>query len=1285
MSNKVIILKGDFALSSFRLKKLNEQIKSNANPIIGVTPVYLVYIENEDNIDRLKQLLKAESMTKQVRNNEIFIAPRLGTISPWSSKATDILTNCGFTNVIRIEQSNCVEFESKLVTEKITDSKIYDRMTESLYHEVADLLHLFSEHKPKQDKCLPILDSATALDEIDVTLGLALSESEKHYLVSNYQALGKQPTITELMMFAQANSEHCRHKIFNAEWKIDGVIQEKSLFSMIRNTEAMTDKPAISAYKDNSAVFKGGKSLSWVVASDNKYHQYHDEMDILIKVETHNHPTAISPYPGAATGSGGEIRDEAATGQGSRPKAGLTGYSVSHLKIPGHLQVWEQNTIGKPDRIASSFDIMIQAPLGGAAFNNEFGRPNICGYFRSLEIQTADSTWRGYHKPIMLAGGMGTIKHELAIKNDTKQGDYLIVLGGPAMLIGLGGGAASSMSSGISCEDLDFASVQRGNPEMERRCQEVIDSCWTQTEDSPIRSIHDVGAGGLSNAMPELLDDAGLGGELEIRALQIDTSSMTPMEIWCNESQERYVLSIKPEQIEKFKITCQRERCPYAILGRATKKPHLLVKDSYFQNKPVDIPMNLLFGNTPKTQKNINKQKPKLRPLDTSTIEIDQAVDRLLDFPTVASKKYLITIADRTVSGLVHRDQMVGPWQVPVADCGVSLRDYDSDSGEVMAIGEKAPLALIDGAASARMAVCEALTNIAGNTIGELSNIKLSANWMAASGMGREDEVLFDAVKAIGEELCPELGIGIPVGKDSLSMSSKWENNGSHQVTSPVSLIISAFANIKDVKKSITPYFTNNRVKNLYLIDIAAGKKRLGASSLAQVYNQIGNETPDLNDMDLMKQFWQIIQQSIVQNIICAYHDISDGGIFVTLLEMCMASHIGAEINLDYSQHKTLATLFCEELGAVVAIDYEKHEEFMQLIAAFGLSKHIHKIGESKTTADKNSMQLSFDHHGKCVYKHDILKLQQKWSQTSHWMASLRDNPKSCEQEFAAILEDDKGLSPKIDFDFSEALQAPYINTNRPKVAILREQGVNGQKEMAMAFHKAGFDSYDVHMQDLLNGNIKLNDFQGMAACGGFSYGDVLGAGKGWANSILFHQNIRQQFADYFADNNKFTLGVCNGCQMLSSLKSLIPGTELWPEFLKNTSEQFEARFSSIAIDNSPSIFFAGMQGAHIPVAISHGEGRAVFTSSQQAIIKSNIIAGTYIDNTGKKAQNYPLNPNGSELSTAAITNKNGNVMIMMPHPERVFRAAQMSWSPNSWHDNSPWMRLFYNARSFIK
>lgn len=1284
MLNKVIILQGDSAISLFRLNKLNSQLDIKLNQLVAnsnvevveATNVYLVNIANESSFDTklIEKLLNAKQILTNDNDESVYVAPRAGTISPWSSKATDILHNCGFDKVLRVEHAIKLDFNKSIKLSDLDQCGIHDRMMERLYANHEELQALFEESKPSKDTKLSIIKSPEKLDIIDKTLGLALSKLEKEYLVQKYQAINKEPTDTELMMFAQANSEHCRHKIFNAEWKIDGITQEKSLFSMIRNTEAKTPKPAISAYSDNSAVFTGGETTRWIIDGTKKYHETNIVTDILIKVETHNHPTAISPFPGAATGSGGEIRDEAATGQGSRPKAGLTGFSVSHLNIPNHQQDWELGSIGKPERIASALDIMLEAPLGGAAFNNEFGRPNICGYFRNLEINTQDYGWRGYHKPIMLAGGLGTINRELAIKQDTQVGDCLVVLGGPAMLIGLGGGAASSMTSGSSCEDLDFASVQRGNPEMERRCQEVIDSCWTQSADSPIRSIHDVGAGGLSNAMPELLDDAGLGGILELRNLQIDTTSMAPMEIWCNESQERYVLSIKPEKLAEFKEICQRERCPFAVLGTASREQHLTVTDSYFDNKPVDIPMDLLLGNTPKTYKDIVNCSPCLSSFDSSEIDIKQAVEKILNFPTVASKKYLITIGDRTVSGLVHRDQMVGPWQVPVADCGVTLRDYVGFSGEAMAIGEKAPLAIIDGAASARMAVCEALTNIAANNIGELSNLKLSANWMAASGLGREDQVMFEAVKAIGEELCPELGIGIPVGKDSLSMNTKWnDDNDGKQVMSPVSLLISAFTNVIDVRKSITPYFDNAKPHSLFVIDLAAGKKRLGASSLAQVYSQLGNEVPDLESVDGIKQFWEIIQQGISKEIISAYHDISDGGLLVTVLEMCMASQVGIEVDLGFSNASSIEVLFAEELGAVIAIEEKNIEAFNQLVSQFGLSKDIHKLGNTDSRGT-----LSFIHNDKELYRQNIIDLQQTWSQTSHWMASLRDNPDTCNQEFDLISTKDKGLSPQVEFEFDDSIIAPYINTSRPKVAILREQGVNGQKEMAMAFHKAGFDSYDVHMQDLLEGKVDLNNFQGMAACGGFSYGDVLGAGKGWANSILFHEKIKQQFADYFANDNKFTLGVCNGCQMLSSLKELIPGTNNWPEFLKNTSEQFEARFSSIAIQESSSIFFTGMQGAKIPVAIAHGEGRAVFKGGA-----SNIVAN-YVDNDGVKTQNYPFNPNGSENAAAAVSNDNGNVMIMMPHPERVIRGVQMSWAPKEWNNNSPWMRMFYNARNFI-
>lgn len=1284
MNQKVIILQADSLISLFRLQKLNAKLKSTqatANRLVlNVSNIYFVNM-NVDNVCDLKQLedlLQAKILSKEKSGHFLYIAPRKGTISPWSSKATDILHNCGFDGVLRIEHARCVEFNAEVDANTIAKLDLYDRMMEFPYAKSSELKSLFSEHQPSIADKLSVLNNPAELDEIDNNLGLALSESEKKYLLKNYQAINKEPTDTELMMFAQANSEHCRHKIFNAEWTIDGIKQEKSLFSMIRNTEASTSKPAISAYKDNSAVFAGGETTRWIIGENNKYIEQPNIADILIKVETHNHPTAISPHPGAATGSGGEIRDEAATGQGSRPKAGLTGFSVSHLHIPGHSQIWENDTQGKPDRIASSLDIMIEAPLGGATFNNEFGRPNICGYFRNLEINTADYGWRGYHKPIMLAGGLGTINHDLAIKNDTQVDDCLVVLGGPAMLIGLGGSAASSMSSGSSCEDLDFASVQRGNPEMERRCQEVIDGCWTKGKDSPIRSIHDVGAGGLSNAMPELLDDAGLGGSLELRNLQIDTTSMSPMEIWCNESQERYVLSIKPEKIEEFEKMCQRERCPYAILGRASKERHLTVTDRHFENKAVDIPMSLLLGNTPKTYKDITKCDPVLTSFNVDNIELDDAITKILNFPTVASKKYLITIGDRTVSGLVHRDQMVGPWQVPVADCGVTIRDYDSFSGEAMSIGEKAPLAIINGAASARMAVSEALMNIAGNAIGDLSNIKLSANWMAASGKGREDEVLFEAVKAIGEELCPALGIGIPVGKDSLSMNTQWQEGGcDKQVMSPVSLLITAFSDIKDVKKSITPYFDKNIPHALYYIDLASGKKRMGASSLAQVYQELGDEVPDLDDVEDMKQFWGMMQAAINNNVLSAYHDVSDGGLFVSLLEICLASQSGAAINLDFSDENNLAILFSEELGAVVAIADDNCQEFEQLIEHYKLSTNIHQLGAA------SGDHLVFKKDDQIVCSETLVKLQQQWSQTSHWMASLRDNPETCDEEFALISQVDRGLSPQVDFNFNESVIAPYINVSRPKVAILREQGVNGQKEMAMAFYKAGFDSYDVHMQDLLEGKIDLMQYQGLAACGGFSYGDVLGAGKGWANSILFHEEIKQQFSQYFSDNNKFTLGVCNGCQMLSSLKDIIPGAQHWPQFLKNNSEQFEARFSSLQIEKSNSIFFTDMQGAHIPVAIAHGEGRARFTSIDDS--NAATIAAKYIDNNGEVTQNYPFNPNGSDLSAAAITNDTGNVMIMMPHPERVFRAVQMSWKPKQWQNNSPWMRMFYNARTFIK
>ncbi len=1277
MQTETIFFQGSSALSPFRLDKINQSIKSYNTSILKVDNLYIVHVHASAPLVKtdLEKILAAGSMAAKIPANAQVVAPRLGTISPWSSKATDILKNCGFRQVVRIELARMVYFEKNSHSREICQKYLYDRMMEDIYSDFVSLGELFNTDEPVADALINITENTKQLDAIDKQLGLALSPDEKEYLQQQYKQINKQPTATELMMFAQANSEHCRHKIFNASWRIDGQQQSHSLFQMIRTTEARTPQPAISAYADNSAVFAGGSSKRWLVDDNHKYYVQENTADILIKVETHNHPTAISPHPGAATGSGGEIRDEGATGQGARPKVGLCGFSVSHLKIPQHIKSWETTTQGKPERIASALDIMLQAPLGAAAFNNEFGRPNICGYFRSLELDTVDFGWRGYHKPIMLAGGLGTINHNLALKNDTQAGDYLVVLGGPAMLIGLGGGAASSVASGSRCEDLDFASVQRGNPEMQRRCQEVIDNCWKKEEHSPVRSIHDVGAGGLSNAMPELLDDAGLGGVLEIRNLQIDSQAMTPMEIWCNESQERYVLSIKPEKLEEFKQICQRERCPYAVLGRATKEKNLKVSDKHFNNNPVNIPMDLLFGKTPKTTKTISTKPPQLSPLQAPNDSLSQVVERILDFPTVASKKYLITIGDRTVSGLVHRDQMVGPWQVPVADCGVSLRDYESYAGECLSIGEKTPLALIDGAASARMAVCEALMNAAGNAIGELSAVKLSANWMAASGKGREDEILFNAVQAIGEELCPALGVGIPVGKDSLSMQSTWQDAGEEKkVTAPVSLIVSAFANVTDVRKSLSPYFDNNTTKHgIYCIDLANGKKRLGASSLAQVYQQLGEQCPDLEDVKVFKNFWKAMQQAIQADVIAGYHDISDGGLFVALSEMCFAANCGMEVTLDFSDDSPQAILFAEELGAVVAVAEDKCLQFEALFS----SLDCYKLGYA--TSQK---QLSFVYKQKEIYTEKVDTLHKMWAKTSHLMASLRDNPQTCQQEYELIGKDE-GLKATVDFDYSQDVIAPFINTTRPKVAIVREQGVNGQKEMAMAFHQAGFDVFDVHMQDLLQGSFHLKDFQGLAACGGFSFGDVLGAGTGWANSILFHQDLKQQFADFFADGSKFALGVCNGCQMLSQLKTIIPGAQNWPRFLKNSSEQFEARFSSLIIKPSSSIFFADMHGAHIPVAIAHGEGRAVF-ADEKARQTANIVA-QYSDNEGQTTQNYPLNPNGSQMATAALANEAGNVMIMMPHPERVFRAVQMSWSPQNWQANSPWMRMFYNARKFVK
>jgi len=1274
---QVTLLGGD-ACSAFQKRKLNEIAHNNHWPeITDVRSVYVLEVDRSlsaDDSDKIERLLKAKIAPLEFNHQILTIFPRPGTISPWSSKATDIFQHCGLYPVRRVEVGKCLQFAGSIQSHNKTNI-FFDRMTEAVYNNHAALNQLFDHQQPQDLTEVPLKsEGVSALRSLNQSLGLALSEDEISYLSAQYKALGKNPTDVELMMFAQANSEHCRHKIFNANWTIDDESQAMSLFKMIKNTEAQTSEPALSAYKDNAAVFTGGKGQRLIIDKQAQYQQQEQLINVLIKVETHNHPTAIEPYAGAATGSGGEIRDEAATGQGAMTKAGLCGFSVSHLNIPGYRQSWETELAGQPKRMASAFEIMQKGPIGAAAFNNEFGRPNIVGYFRNFELKDPnDGRWRGYHKPIMLAGGMGAINDIHTRKQDTLAGDYVIVLGGPAMLIGLGGGAASSVSSADGQEELDFASVQRGNPEMQRRCQEVINRCWYQGDNSPIRSIHDVGAGGLSNAIPEILDDAGLGGEIELRRLQIDHVSMSPMEIWCNESQERYVLSIKPDRLSDFEDLCQQERCPVAIMGRATADQTLRVSDELLHQDPVHIPMSLLFGNTPQTEINIKTQTGPERTFKSQYTQIGHAIEQVLSFPTVASKQYLITIGDRTVTGLVHRDQMVGPWQVPVADCGITLRDYEGFAGETMALGERTPLALLNPAASARMAVCEALTNLAGTGLRDLSTVKLSANWMAASHQPGEFQALYEAVEAIGMALCPDLDIGIPVGKDSMSMHTSWRNEDGQDcsVTSPMSLVISAFAPLNDVRRHVTPQLSGDTEASLVLIDLAAGQQRMGGSVLYQVQQQMGHDCPDLDHPVYLKRLFALMADAIEHDVISACHDRSDGGLLATVAEMCFAGHCGADITIDGD---LWSGLFNEEPGVVIEVKAGASAQFNSLLESHQLTSIATHLGHPN---DRDELLIK---HPNGEYRQMRTELQQLWSRTSHEMASRRDHPDDCDSEFQLIKETNPGLSPQVNFDFGESLMAPYINTAKPKVAILREQGVNGQNEMAMAFMRAGFECEDVPMTLLTNGSKQLSDYQGMVACGGFSYGDVLGAGQGWAKSILFNDTLRQQFSAFFADNNRFALGVCNGCQMFSGLREIIPGSDNWPDFVANHSGQFEARFSSLQIAETNNLFFQNMAGAVIPVAIAHGEGRAVFAGEAD----NRVMAAHYVNNHGQHTMRYPFNPNGSQSSVAAVSNDDGRVLAMMPHPERVFRGLQMSWAPAEWQDSSPWQRMFYNARMFV-
>ncbi|WP_372742829.1 phosphoribosylformylglycinamidine synthase [Neptunomonas sp.] len=1299
----MLVMRGAPALSAFRHDKLLAALQSEVSAITAVYGEFYHFADiseglTDDEQQVLSRILhygpKAE--IKEPAGLLQLVVPRAGTISPWSSKATDIARNCGLSKTKRLERgiayfvSSSVELSAE--QQSAVSALLHDRMVERvlLSIEAADSLFVHAGPKPLNTISLH-KEGRAALEKANQDLGLALAEDEIDYLRESFTALQRDPSDVELMMFAQANSEHCRHKIFNASWDIDGEAQDKSLFSMIRNTNELGGENVLSAYSDNAAVIAGSKAGRFfpdpVTA---EYSANQEDIHILIKVETHNHPTAIAPHPGAATGSGGEIRDEGATGKGGKPKAGLSGFTVSDLNIPGFGQPWESQ-YGKPGRIVSALDIMLEGPIGGAAFNNEFGRPNLAGYFRTFEQKVngaAGEEVRGYHKPIMIAGGMGNIRAGHVDKGQISVGAKLICLGGPAMLIGLGGGAASSMSSGTSSENLDFASVQRDNPELERRCQEVIDRCWQQGDNNPIAFIHDVGAGGLSNAFPELVKDGGCGGHFELRNVNNDEPGMSPLEIWCNEAQERYVLAVKPEDMPRFEALCARERCPYAVVGDATEEHHLTLGDTHFQNKPVDLPMSVLFGKPPKMHRSVERIEYALPEFDTAEIKLEEAIERVLKFPAVASKSFLITIGDRSITGQVARDQMVGPWQVPVADCAVTTSAYDTYAGEAMAMGERTPLALIDAAASGRMAIGEVLTNIAAAPIADISDVKLSANWMCAAGHPGEDEKLYDTVKAVGMELCPELGITIPVGKDSMSMRTVWKDGAEDKsVTAPLSLIISGFAPVTDARKSLTPQLRADQGEtDLILLDLGNGKNRLGLSALAQVYNQVGTSVPDVDDAQQLATFFAAIQELNNLGLLLAYHDRSDGGLLATITEMSFAGHVGIDVNLDMiaqDRSEWLAALFNEELGAVIQVKRENTEQVLVELNAAGLADVVMVIG---STNQDDEVRLHFDEDE--IYCASRVQLQRWWSETSYRIQAMRDNSACAEQEFERVLDkEDPGIQVSLTYDVNDDVAAALIASGeRPRVAILREQGVNGQIEMAAAFDRAGFAAVDVHMSDILEGRIALDAFKGLVACGGFSYGDVLGAGEGWAKSILFNQRAREQFSAFFERKDTFTLGVCNGCQMLSNLHELIPGADLWPHFVRNMSEQFEARVATVEVQKSSSIFLQGMEGSRMPIAIAHGEGHAEFASADQlvALKASETVALKYVDNYGKVTQTYPLNPNGSPEGITGLTTADGRVTIMMPHPERVFRAVQNSWAPDEWSEDGAWMRMFRNARVWV-
>ncbi|WP_461481408.1 phosphoribosylformylglycinamidine synthase [Porticoccus sp.] len=1285
------IFRGAPALSDFRKQQLLSALRA-IDP--GVEKLYAEYLHfadlrqplSADEIGTLEALLQyGPRMVREMpRGQLLLVTPRPGTISPWSSKATDIAHNAGLAVINRLERGIAYYLQGQLseANQPTLRAVLHDRMVETVLTDVESAAALFQHQQPAPMATIAVLaEGREALVAANRTLGLALAEDEIDYLLQSFTELGRDPSDVELMMFAQANSEHCRHKIFNASWSIDGQVQDKSLFAMIKNTCEQGGENVLSAYSDNASVVVGSEGGRFFPDPDSKIYGYSQEpIHLLMKVETHNHPTAIAPFPGAGTGAGGEIRDEGAVGRGSKPKVGLTGFTVSNLNIPGFVRPWERD-YGKPERIVSALDIMIDGPVGGAAFNNEFGRPNLCGYFRSFEEDFGGER-RGYHKPVMLAGGYGNIREEHIEKRPFAAGCKLIVLGGPAMLIGLGGGAASSMASGSSAEELDFASVQRQNPEIERRCQEVIDQCWQLGAANPIAFIHDVGAGGLSNAFPELVKDGGCGGHFELRKVPNDEPGMSPLAIWCNEAQERYVMAVKPADLARFETICQRERCPYAVVGEATDDKHLLLNDRHFDARPVDLPMSVLFGKPPKMHREAATHQPESRPFDWSQISLAEAVDRVLTHPAVASKSFLITIGDRSVTGMVVRDQMVGPCQVPVADCAVTTVSYDSYAGEAMAMGERTPLALLDAPASGRMAIGEAITNIAATAIASLADIKLSANWMCAAGHPGEDEKLFRTVEAVGMELCPALGLTIPVGKDSMSMRTTWQDGDeSKAVTAPLSLVISAFAPVVDVRRTLTPELRTDQGETALLyIDLGDNRNRLGGSILAQVYNQLGDTPADVVSAAKLKAFFETVQVANQAGELLAYHDRSDGGLFATLVEMAFAGNVGLSICLDEQPGDALSLLFSEELGAVVQVTTHRVEGVKARFAKVGIA------ASTVATLDRDD-GIDIMQDGACLFSSSRTELLRRWSETSYQIQSLRDNEDCAREEFDALFFDNPGLSVNLTYDQNEDVAAPFINTGvRPALAVLREQGVNGHVEMAAAFDRAGFNAVDVHMSDLLSGRRQLEEFKGLVACGGFSYGDVLGAGGGWAKTVLFNGALRDQFQQFFHRPDTFTLGVCNGCQMLSNLKMLIPGAEHWPRFVRNLSEQFEARFSLVKVQPSPSILFRDMVGSYMPIPVAHGEGRVEFASGidVDAFDDSGAVALRYLDNYLEIAETYPANPNGSIYGITGVTSGDGRATIMMPHPERVFRAVTNSWLPDDWQEDGAWMRLFRNARRFV-